>query len=151
MRWYCPSVVIFCRLLDDVATGGGDTQGHGMVLALHLMTQLKSSRKFLQLLTKQYDFICSRLHCLQSFHEQLHVSVCIMKGYSVYASIVPIRTLHISLQGHLEPKPHLLPFMLHGAESTELGALYLRVRKVMVGMHEGMEKMESLLQIAEEW
>ena len=140
-----------CRLLDYVVTGGGDTQGHGMVLALHLMTQLKSSRKFLQLLTKKYDSICSRLHCLQSFHEQLHVSVCIMKGYNVYTSIVPIRTLHIPLQGHLEPKPHLLPFMLPGAEGTELGALYLRVRKVMVGMHEGMEKMESLLQIAEEW
>ena len=71
--------VMFCRLLDDVTTGGGDTQGHRMVLALHFVTQLKSSRKFLELLTKKYDFICRGLHCLQAFHEQLHVSVRFME------------------------------------------------------------------------
>ena len=47
--------------------------------------------------------------------------------------------------------PHYLPFMQPGAESTELGKLYLRVRKVMVGVHEGTAKMKSLIDIAEEW
>ena len=60
------------------------------------------------------------------------------------------------LQSCLEPKaeesmPHHLPFMRPGAESTELGALYLRVRKVMVGMHERRTKVKSLIHIAEEW
>ena len=64
-----------CRLLDDVETGGGDTKGHGMVLAMHMVKLLKSSRKFSEMLTKKYDSICHGLHCLQTFHEQLIVSV----------------------------------------------------------------------------
>ena len=58
------------------------------------------------------------------------------------------------LQSCLEPKesmPHHLPFMRPGAASTELGALYLRVRKVMVGVHERRARMKSLIHIAEEW
>ena len=60
------------------------------------------------------------------------------------------------LQSCLEPKPqesmpHHLPFMQPGAESTELGALYLRVRKVMVGMHERRARMKSFIDIAKEW
>ena len=47
--------------------------------------------------------------------------------------------------------PHYLPFMQPGAESTELGKLYLRVRKVMVDVHEHRAKMKSLIDIAEEW
>ena len=66
-----------CRLLDDVETGGGDTKGHGMVLAMHMVKLLKSSRKFSEMLTKKYDSICHGLHCLQTFHEQLTVSVCV--------------------------------------------------------------------------
>ena len=66
-----------CRLLDDVETGGGDTQGHGMVLVLHMVKQLKSFQKFSKLLTNQYDSICSWLHCLQPFHKHLTVSNCV--------------------------------------------------------------------------
>ena len=74
----CTSVVmllLFVRLLDDMDTGGGHTQGHGMVLALHVLKQLKSSQKLSELLTKQYDSICCWLHCLQPFHQQLTVSI----------------------------------------------------------------------------
>ena len=65
------------RLLDDVKTGGGDTQGHGMVLALHLVKHLKSFRKFSELLTKKYHAICDWLNCLHPFHEQITVSTCV--------------------------------------------------------------------------
>ena len=50
-----------------------------------------------------------------------------------------------------ETMPYHLPFMRPGAETTELGALYLRVRKVMVDVHERRAKMKSLIHIAEEW
>ena len=50
-----------------------------------------------------------------------------------------------------ESMPHHLPFMQPGTESTELGALYLRVRKVMVGVHERKAKVKSLTDIAKEW
>ena len=65
------------RLLDDVETGGGDIQGHGMVLALHLVKHLKSYRRFSELLTKKFDAICDWLHCLHPFHEQITVSTCV--------------------------------------------------------------------------
>ena len=55
------------------------------------------------------------------------------------------------LQGPWESKPHFLPFMLPGAEKTELGALYLRVSRVMVDVHQGREEVESLIHIANEW
>ena len=58
-------------------TGGGDTNGHGMVLVMHMMKQFKSSRKVTELLTRKYDSICSWLHCLKPFHEQFTVSVCV--------------------------------------------------------------------------
>ena len=64
------------RLLDDVKMGGGDMQGHGMVLALHMVKQLKSYQKFSELLTKKYDSLCRWLHCLETFHEKIAVSVC---------------------------------------------------------------------------
>ena len=47
--------------------------------------------------------------------------------------------------------PHHLPFMQPGVESKELGAMYRRVRKVMVDVHERRAKMKSLILIAEEW
>ena len=56
-------------------TGGGDTQGHGMVLVMHMVKQLKSVWKFSELLTKKYDLTCHWLHCLEPFHNQFTVSV----------------------------------------------------------------------------
>ena len=55
------------------------------------------------------------------------------------------------LQGPWESKPHLLPFMLPGAERTELGAMYLRVSRVMMCVHQGREEVKSLIHIANEW
>ena len=41
--------------------------------------------------------------------------------------------------------------MLPGAEKTELGALYFRVSRVMVGVHKNIEKVETLVHIADDW
>ena len=41
--------------------------------------------------------------------------------------------------------------MLPGGEEMDLGALYQRVSRAMVGVHEGEEEVESLVHIAEEW
>ena len=41
--------------------------------------------------------------------------------------------------------------MLPGKQKTELGDLYLRVKRVMVGMHNGGEKVDDLVHIAVEW
>jgi len=38
-----------------------------------------------------------------------------------------------------------------GGEGNVLGTLYQRVRKVMVGIHQGTEQVEGLVHIAEEW
>ena len=54
-------------------------------------------------------------------------------------------------QSPVDLKPHLLPFMLPGEETTELGALYQCVRRVMVGVHKNIEKVENLVHIADEW
>ena len=51
----------------------------------------------------------------------------------------------------MELKPHLLPFMLPGEERTELGALYWRVRREMMGVHEDKGEVENLVHIADEW
>ena len=54
-------------------------------------------------------------------------------------------------QSPVEFKPHLLPFMLPGEETTELGALYLHVRRVMMDVHKNIEEVENLAHIADEW
>ena len=41
--------------------------------------------------------------------------------------------------------------MLPGAEKTELGSLYLHVKRVMMGVHKNCEKVENLVHIADEW
>ena len=41
--------------------------------------------------------------------------------------------------------------MLPEAERTELSAMYQRVREVMVHVHKRIEKVESLVHIADEW
>ncbi len=54
--------------------GGGMVQGHGMVLSLHLMKLLKSSRRFIDLMTKRYDSL-KNISCLTSIHLELEVGV----------------------------------------------------------------------------
>lgn len=55
-------------------------QGHGMVLALHLMKLLKSSRRFTDLMTKKFDAL-KNISCLKSIHLQLQVGV--VKGVAM--------------------------------------------------------------------
>ena len=43
-----------------------------MVLALHLMKLLKSSRRFTDLMTKKFDAI-KNITCLKSIHQELQV------------------------------------------------------------------------------
>ena len=68
----------------------------------------------------------------------------------IYMYVTKLTDTSLS-QSPLESKLHLLPFMLPGAESTELGALYLHVRNVMVDVHTKSEKVENLVHIAHEW
>ncbi len=60
-------------LLDDEATGGGPQGGHGVVVALHLLKLLKSSRKFTDLFMKKYDSVIKGINCLEPFYGQLKV------------------------------------------------------------------------------
>lgn len=50
------------------------TLGHGMVLSLHLIKLLKSSRKFTDLMTNKYDSL-KDISCLKQIHLQLQVKV----------------------------------------------------------------------------
>lgn len=52
--------------------GGSMTLGHGMVLSLHLIKLLKSSRKFTNLMTHKYDSVRG-ITCLEPIHRQLQV------------------------------------------------------------------------------
>ena len=46
--------------------------GHGLVLSLHLIKLLKSSRKFADLMTSKYDSL-KDIGCLKPIHLQLQV------------------------------------------------------------------------------
>ena len=62
------------QLLDNPTTGGGAVGGHGMVLALHMLWKLKSSRKFSELITEKFDIVCKEVACLRPIHDKLQVS-----------------------------------------------------------------------------
>ena len=62
-------------LLGDVSTGGGVVGGHGMVVALHLLKMLKSSRKFIELMTTKFEIVCKKVECLRPIHNQFQVSL----------------------------------------------------------------------------
>ena len=61
------------RLFSDANTGGGSVGGHGMVVALHLLKKLKSSRKFIDLMTTKFEILCKEIKCLRPIHEKLQV------------------------------------------------------------------------------
>ena len=66
--------------LEDVnhlfgAAGGAGTAGHGMVVALHLLKELKSSRKFIELMTTKFDIRCKEIKCLHPIRERLKVHI----------------------------------------------------------------------------
>ena len=61
-------------ILNDSAMEEEMTLRHGMVLALHLIKLLKSSRKFVDLMTEKYDSLRD-IDCLKPIHCQLQVSM----------------------------------------------------------------------------
>ena len=63
------------RLLNDDAMGGGKSGGHAMVVALHLYKLLKSSRKFTELMTKNFETTIKGVDCLIPFNDQLKVLI----------------------------------------------------------------------------
>ncbi len=60
-----------CSLLDDKALDCGSS--HGMVLSLHLLKLLKSSRRFADLLTTKFDPL-RIIKCLHPIQQQFTVS-----------------------------------------------------------------------------
>ena len=76
------------QLLDSSNTGGGAVGGHGMVLALHMLRKLKSSRKFSELMTKKFEIVCKEMNCLRPIHDRLQVSQCVALGPSYAATHV---------------------------------------------------------------
>lgn len=60
-------------MLDEEGTGGGSVLGHGLTTAMHISRQLKSGRKFTQLMTTNYEVLLKEIHCLHPIHEQLKV------------------------------------------------------------------------------
>ena len=72
-----PLVEEINELFDDANTGGGNVGGHGLVLALHMLRKLKSSRKFSELLSHKFEVVCKEIKCLRPLHERLQVSSCL--------------------------------------------------------------------------
>ena len=103
--------------------GGGESCNHGMVLALHLIKLLKSSRKFTDLMTLKYDAL-RNISCLRSIHDQL--------------------------QTPSDLEPHLFPFLRPGAEGVD-STLYQRVVAAMMAVHEGAQEPTELLHLAHSW
>ena len=51
--------------------GGGEAGGHRAVLALHMLTELRSFNAFHEMFTTQYPQLCSNFNCLRSIHTAL--------------------------------------------------------------------------------
>lgn len=70
------STIIFMTLLLSILNtldiSGGVEKCHGLVLAMHLMKLLKSSRKFIDLMSKNFQHM-SNIDCLQQIHTELKV------------------------------------------------------------------------------
>ena len=64
-------------ILDDERTGGSstDVSGHGLVFALHLQRQLRSSSKLIQLLRDDQSTLVRSIHCLKPLHLQTRKQV----------------------------------------------------------------------------
>ena len=68
-------VVELNELLADESTGGGAVGGHGLTMAMHLLHQLKSARKFTELLTNKFDVLVKDVQCLHPINQQLKVAI----------------------------------------------------------------------------
>lgn len=70
------SIIKICinfRLLNDDEMGGGATRGHAIVVVLHLYKLLKSSRKFTELMARNFETTIKGVDCLVPFNDQLKV------------------------------------------------------------------------------
>ena len=65
--------IYLLRLLNNDTMGGGANGGHAMVVALHLYKSLKSSRKFTEQMTTNFDVTIKGVECLTPFKTQLQV------------------------------------------------------------------------------
>jgi len=63
-------------ILDEESMGGSSTavSGHGLVLALHLQRQLKSSSKLIQLLRDDQSTFVRNIHCVKPLQTLSQVS-----------------------------------------------------------------------------
>lgn len=61
---------------------------HGMILALHFMKLLKSSKKFIHHITYQFDNLKS-INCMKSIHQELLVNIDAMISIQVLTSFFP--------------------------------------------------------------
>ena len=95
-------------------------QGHGAVLAVHLMKLLKSSKKIIHLMTKAFDDL-KNIECVRYINQQL-------------------------LYSPQELEPHLFPFLYSGAEG-ELSTLYRNVKLAMTGTQKA-DKLAQLWWVA---
>lgn len=106
-------------------------QEHGLALALHLMKLLKSSRRFIDLMTNKFDNL-KDISCIGYIHEKLRMGM------------VPSRT------NCPELKSHLFSFLYPGTEG-ELTSLYECVKSSMFAIHSQTRKPNDLIQIAQLW
>ena len=132
------------RLFSDVSTGGGSVGGHGMVVALHLLKKLKSSRKFIELLTTKFEVMCKEIMCLKPLHDRLKVSTACVHVCKTVMVMVSF------MQQPSESTIHVLPFMLPLGDD-ELRGLYEKVRNaIMLDVHQG-DNFKEVERIATEW
>ena len=78
--------------------GGGSMGGHRMVVALHLYKLLKSSRKFTELMTKNFDTTIKGVNCLIPFNDQLKVGRCGCGLLCTYSYRVSMYTVCLLVQ-----------------------------------------------------
>jgi hypothetical protein len=100
------------KLFSDAETGGGEVNGHGMMVSLHLLHSFKSSERFHEQMTTNFDFKYKEMKCLQPVHAQLKCTPA--------ASMI-----------------RRLPFMLLVDDVEDLKSLYERVKIAMLGIHVG--------------
>ena len=61
------------HLLSSETLSEEERQGHGMVVALHILTELKSTRRFSELMTEQCETVCDKIECLKYFPDHFKV------------------------------------------------------------------------------
>lgn len=63
-------------ILDDESMGGGSKGGHGLVLAMYLLKELQSFRRFHLMFTDQYTMLLDGINCLRPVHASLSTVSC---------------------------------------------------------------------------